>query len=184
MVTGRPPKSIRTSITSRVVPATCEVIAASRPAKALRRVDFPAFGSPTIAASKPDRTRSALVAFLLSRFRLLRMDSKSSLTSSETSKGTSSSEKSIVTSIKDAALTRFARQSSTRRPSWPANTFCACRRCDSVSASIRSARPSTCTKSILPFSKLRRVNSPGSAIRHKPMVTSSCETALTTAKLP
>ena len=37
--------------------------------------------------------------------------------------------------------------------------------CDSVSASIRSFRPSTCVKSRRPPKKARRVNSPGSAGR-------------------
>ena len=42
-----------------MVPATEEVIAASRPASRFSKVDFPAFGRPTIATSKPSRTRSA-----------------------------------------------------------------------------------------------------------------------------
>ena len=44
-VTGRPSRSIRTSITSRVVPATSEVSAASRPASAFSSVDLPTFGA-------------------------------------------------------------------------------------------------------------------------------------------
>ena len=41
----------------------------------------------------------------------------------------------------------------------------AARRCHSVSASMRSARPSTSARSILPFVSARQVNSPGSAGR-------------------
>ena len=58
-VSGRPSRSIRTSITSRVVPATSEVSATSRPASAFSSVDLPTFGGPTSATSKPSRIRSA-----------------------------------------------------------------------------------------------------------------------------
>ena len=43
---GAPPIAVGASTRSRVVPAISEVIAASRPANALRRLDFPAFGGP------------------------------------------------------------------------------------------------------------------------------------------
>ena len=69
-VSGNPPRSIRTSRTSRVVPATSEVSAASRRASAFNSVDLPTFGRPTSATSKPSRTRSAIrppLSFLLHR---------------------------------------------------------------------------------------------------------------------
>ena len=59
-VSGSPPRSIRTSRTSRVVPATSEVSAASRRASAFSSVDLPTFGRPTSATSNPSRTRSAI----------------------------------------------------------------------------------------------------------------------------
>ena len=43
---------------SRVVPAMGEVIAASRRASRFKRLDFPAFGGPTIATAMPSRSRS------------------------------------------------------------------------------------------------------------------------------
>ncbi len=45
-------------MTSRVVPAVAEVIAASRRAKAFNRLDFPALGGPRIAIESPSRSRS------------------------------------------------------------------------------------------------------------------------------
>ena len=39
-----------------------EVIATDRPANALRRLDFPTFGAPSSATSKPSRSRSATAA--------------------------------------------------------------------------------------------------------------------------
>ena len=54
---------------------------------------------------------------------------------------------------------------SARSPSRPLSCRKACRRCASVSAATRSASPSTAVKSMRPFSKARRVNSPASAWR-------------------
>ena len=73
----------------------------------------------------------------------------------------------------DAGLDQRQRLDEPRRarlarvsPSSPFSWRNACRRCASVSASIRSARPSTSVRSSLPFSNARRVNSPGSAGRN------------------
>ena len=57
------------------------------------------------------------------------------------------------------------RQVSTRLPNSPLNWRKACRRWASVSALIRSPRPSTAVRSSRPFPKARRVNSPASAMR-------------------
>ncbi|CAG1012828.1 hypothetical protein RHIZO_04350 [Rhizobiaceae bacterium] len=46
--TFNPPRSSGTSTRSRVVPGSSVTIATSRPTKAFRRLDFPAFGGPTI----------------------------------------------------------------------------------------------------------------------------------------
>ena len=56
--TGKPPMTRLTSTISRVVPASPETIAASFFDKLLINVDFPAFGGPMTAISRPWRTRS------------------------------------------------------------------------------------------------------------------------------
>ena len=60
--TTTPPKFNSTPIESLVVPATFEVMARSLFAKALRRVDFPALGGPTIATPKPSLISAPLSA--------------------------------------------------------------------------------------------------------------------------
>ena len=176
--------SIRTSITSRVVPAISDVMAASRPASAFRSVDLPAFGAPMIATSKPSRIRSAARPPCTSCRRSACTARPRARTSGATSTGTSSSAKSMVASINAAARINFSRHSSALRPIAPDRTRNACRRCASVSASIRSARPSTWARSSLPFSNARRVNSPGSANRSPGSPASARITACTTATDP
>jgi hypothetical protein len=146
-------------------PATSEVMAASRPAKALRSVDLPAFGSPT--GWRP-RSRRGCVRPRAPGFgpQIGEHGSSGHVTSGVTSVGTSSSAKSMVASRSASAADEGPRQRSHARPSAPERTRCAWRRCASVSASIRSARPSTCARSRRPFSSARRVNSPGSARRN------------------
>ena len=56
---GTPPSATGASIRSRVVPGMAEVIAASRPTNALRRLDFPAFGGPAMTTRTPSLSRSA-----------------------------------------------------------------------------------------------------------------------------
>ena len=84
-------------------------------------------------------------------------------TSGVTSSGTSSSAKSNVATNNAPAFTSFALHSLVFSPSAPLKILAACLCCASVSASMRSAKPSTCAKSILPFSRAQRVNSPASA---------------------
>ena len=76
-----------------------------------------------------------------------------------------SSEKSSAASSSARHSISRSRQLSTRLPSRPSSWRRAWRRCASVSASMRSARPSTAERSIRPLRKARRVNSPGSAAR-------------------
>ena len=57
-ITGKPPRSRWTSITSRVVPASSDTMAASRRASAFSRDDLPAFGGPAMTTRKPSRRRS------------------------------------------------------------------------------------------------------------------------------
>ena len=175
---------MRTSITSRVVPANSDVIAASLPARALRSVDFPAFGRPTIATSKPSRIRSANATLDNSEARSPLTPAINAMTSGATSTGTSSSTKSMVASNSAAARTISARQRSANCPTAPLNTISACLRCASVSASIRSESPSTCARSNRPFSSARRVNSPGSARRNPGTELNARSTAETVATAP
>ena len=142
-VTGRPPRSRRTSITSRVVPAISEVIAISRPEIAFNSVDFPAFGAPIIATSNPSRIRSATKLPAISTSKLCTTCVIRPCTSGVTSVGTSSSAKSIVTSINAVARNKCCRHSSTSFPKCPEKTRLAWRLCASVSALIRSPSPST-----------------------------------------
>ena len=58
------------------------------------------------------------------------------------------------------------------------------RACASVSAATRSARPSTSVRSMRPFSKARRANSPGSASRTPLSEVSASITRPTTARPP
>ena len=87
-----------------MVPASSDVRAASLPASVFKSVDLPTLGLPTIATSKPVRMRSATLVLFDSSFKSLFTLYKISKTSYETSVGTSSSAKSIVTSIKAIAL--------------------------------------------------------------------------------
>ena len=125
ITTGNPFKSIWTSTTSRVVPAYCEVIAASRPASALSKVDLPTFGGPTITTSNPSRNRSAIPTPAISDCNDCIVRFSKSATSGITSTGTSSSTKSIVASSKHAALIRSSRHILAESPIAPASTLCA-----------------------------------------------------------
>ena len=137
-----------------------------------------------MATSKPDRMRSAIRVPSISDFSPTTTDDNNSVTSADTSTGTSSSAKSIVASNRAAARINWLRHSSTNNPNFPDRTPRACLRCASVSASIKSARPSTCVRSRRLFSNARRVNSPGSASRALAKLPSTPRTARTTAMLP
>lgn len=63
------------------------------------------------------------------------------------------------------ALVRVSAQPRQRWPSSPSSCLSACRLCASVSAWIRSARPSTSVRFSFPWAKARLVNSPASAGR-------------------
>jgi hypothetical protein len=90
-----------------------EVRAASRPASALTRVDFPTFGRPTTATSKPSRMRSAATAPHRPRARVPRpRPSRSRSPRAPRPTGTSSSAKSIVASSSAAARISDRRQPS------------------------------------------------------------------------
>ena len=166
-ITGRPPRSSRTSMTSRVVPASSETIAASRRASALSRLDLPTFGGPASATRKPSRSDLAAVAVVEVR---TRSPPRAPAMSARASASASRGEVGLIREV-DGGFDQRQRLDQPRAPALVElrQRAAACRRawrrCASVSASMRSARPSTSARSSLPFSKARRANSPGSARR-------------------
>ena len=163
--TGKPPRSRCTSITSLVVPAVSDTMAASRRANQFNKLDFPTFGGPNIAIFKPSLSLSPRCPsskwFSISWIRVLTVGPIAASTPS----GRSSSGKSIAASKWARQGKSLSRQELYKSPSTPRDCSNAWRLCASVSASIRSISPSASVKSILPASTARRVNSPGSAIR-------------------
>ena len=160
-------------------------MATSRRASALRRVDLPALGGPAITTTKPSRKRSAAPAFASSTAISAIIASTLARTSRTKSPATSpSSEKSIALSAAARAASRRRRWRSTQTPSAPSSCRSACRRCASVSASIRSASPSTAARSILPLRRARRVKAPGSAGRQPGTAAKAPSTEATTCAAP
>ena len=106
------------------------------------RVDLPTFGAPIIATSNPDLTLSdnLVDSISFSNSRIIFVTRSDTLPRSPG--GISSSEKSIVTSIRDPASIKEARHSFTFLPIDPSKTLTACFLCASVSELIRSAKPS------------------------------------------
>ena len=100
-ITGIPPKSKRTSITSRVVPSISDTIATSRFANTFKIVDFPAFTGPIRAIFTPSLICSDNSLSLTSRFILFWSSFIVFTYPSKTSSGKSSSEKSIIVSSLD-----------------------------------------------------------------------------------
>ena len=98
--------------------------------------------------------------------------------------GRSSSGKSIAASAWARAAIRRTPQASVRRDRAPSIWRSAWRRWASVSAAIRSTRPSTSLRSSLPLSKARRVNSPASAGRRPGSAASASSAAAITARPP
>ena len=111
-----PPKSMPTSTTSLVVPASRLTIAASRPTTALSSELLPAFGAPSSASEIPLRNNSPLTAFSRCASKALR----SEVTCEETDPSSSamlsskcwSSLKSISASSSPRASSRSLRQLS------------------------------------------------------------------------
>ena len=166
-ITGQPPRSRWTSITSRVVPAVSDTIAdvALRQQVDQRRLagvgraddgDAQALAQPLAAPVFEMRAISPRSWVMLV------------FTSSATPAGRSSSGKSIAASRWASACRPSVRQSSYSRCSAPPSCCTASLRCCSVSDATRSAIASACVRSSLLCSKARRVNSPGSARRQKP----------------
>src|SRR3546814_1729706 len=159
-------------------------MATSRPAKALSIGDWPALGGPASTTRIPSRRRSAegcACSAIISAKRASRSNATFSTAPSGTS---SSSEKSSSASTNAEMRSKSISQTATRREKWPSTIAIAPRRCASVSANSRSAKPSASLRSMRPFSKARRVNSPGRASRKRSSCESAAKTAFTTALPP
>ena len=170
---------------SRVVPGVAETIDTSRRAIAFISVDLPTLGGPAMTTLNPSRSRSPERAE--ARLRPIRSTAAaaSRRTRARPAGSTSSwSEKSICASTSAIASTISARIASASRVSAPPAIRSAWRRCASVCASTRSASPSTCDRSSLPFSKARSANSPGSAGRRPSRCVSASITPARTARPP
>ena len=156
-------------MTSRVVPASSDTIATSRRASAFSRLDLPALGGPAMTTRKPSRrplaaagrqdgARSRRAAWRRQR-RPCAAASAASRRPRRRSRGRPRSAPAPESARCAPTLVERAQRAFGLRAAPGA-------RCASVSASMRSARPSTSVRSSLPFSKARRANSPGSASRH------------------
>ena len=181
---GNPSSATDDAKTSRVVPASGAVMAASLSIKALNSVDFPVLGGPARTTRKPSRNGSTR-----GRASQAPISPASSAHPSEKPVGRSSptspsSEKSSVASIAAERPSTQSRQWSTCRDNAPPAIANAVWRCSSVSAASKSASPSASARSIRPLAKARRVNSPGSARRNPDTCPSADSTAATTARPP
>ena len=141
-------------------------MAALRPASKFIRVDLPAFTGPASTTESPFRIISPIFRSSSACSSAAHSAAVSCSISRRKASGNSSSAKSIIASRWASNRAIFSRQNPTGRLSWPAIWAVAWRRCREVSASIRSASPSAAVISILPLSRARRVNSPGSAARN------------------
>ena len=152
------------SIISLVVPAISETMALSSFKRAFNSVDLPTLGRPIIATGTPFFITLPTANESISRFKTTFIFSSKELNFSLSANSTSSSPKSNSSSMREAKLISSSRNTfnSLENPPriWCIATLCA----DSFSDEIRSATASACDKSIFPFEKARRVNSPAFAI--------------------
>ena len=179
---GTPPIETGRSSTSLVVPASLVTMAASSDSNALNSDDFPALGGPASTTRMPSLNRS--VAGRCDVARISPISSSSSREKDAGSDTSSSSAKSITASIDAARPSTRSRHPSIRRDKSPPAASSAPRRCNSVSAESKSARPSASARSIRPLLKARRVNSPGSASRNPSILDNAARRAATTARPP
>ena len=176
MATGR----VRTS---RVVPAIGVAIAASASTKVLKSVLLPALGGPAMTTRKPSLSSSARGRSSQARRSVPSAPIRTAKSAGSVATS-SSSAKSSTASTAAERPSSSSRQSSTSREKAPPAIAMADRRCNSVSASSRSASPSASARSILPLTKARRVNSPGFARRNPGSAASAVSTAAITARPP
>ncbi len=180
---GTPSMVNRSSITSRVVPASGATIARSSPSSALSSDDLPALGGPTIASDSPSRTDPAALPVAPPARPAA---PSTSATAAATARGAaraprrgSRSRRPAPRAPPPARPGPFRPRRASRRPDWPGRP--GPRRCDS--AAISSATASAALRSSLPFRKARRVNSPGPAGR-APAWNSARRVSPATAGLP
>ena len=180
---GNPSITACASIASRVVPGISVTIARSVPSSALKSEDLPALGRPAMTSSAPSRSRSPSGAVFRRSLTRSRTTPHAPRTRSGLTGPSSSSGKSISYAI-SASSSRISPRKAARRSDRPRSSWrSARRRCAGEPASIRSAVASACSKSILPLSTARRVNSPGCAGR-APAATSAATAAAGTARPP
>ena len=97
------------SIVSRVVPAISETMARSSFSKAFKSVDFPTFGSPTIATGIPFLMTFPTAKESINRFKTNSIRVNNSLNCVLSANTTSSSAKSNSSSIKEAKFKSSSR---------------------------------------------------------------------------
>mmetsp|Transcript_8565 Transcript_8565/g.21056 ORF Transcript_8565/g.21056 Transcript_8565/m.21056 type:complete len:240 (-) Transcript_8565:903-1622(-) len=186
-VTGYPPMLRLTWTRSLVVPGISDTIACSRSESALRRLDLPAFGTPTMATPNPSRIICPRFVspstFCTSQWTRASNGTTSERTEDSTTSA-SSSAKSMTASTCASTLTRRSLQESYLAAKSPRICFRAWDRWASVSLARRSPRASTCMRSIFPFSYALRVNSPPSAARRPSMSPRALRIPSTTMRLP
>jgi len=158
-------------------------MARDRPSIALNNDDFPAFGAPAITTSAPFRTSSPAGAVASRSFSDARTLPVATAILDLGIGPSSSSGKSMSYASSDSRPITRSRSSSIRRDkppsSWVIATRCIAREVESIRSPIASA----CTRSSLPFSTARRVNSPGSATR-APDATRAARTSVGTTTPP
>ena len=162
---GAPSIISSTSIKFLVVPGVLFTIERSPFARQLNNVDFPTFGFPVITTLAPlnkslpslyDPNKSLTEFFVFFSSFMIFLNVCFCVSSSEMSISFSTTERTLITPL-------FISASFLESP--PSTILCWARAASLDLALINEATPSTCIKSILPFIKARRVNSPGSASR-------------------
>ena len=107
MITGIPSKSKWTSMTSLVVPAFSETMAASLLERKFNKLDFPTLGGPIIAILKPSLIISPVLSSSKVFFISFLIFSHFNVISFVISVGISSSGKSILASISASTFINF-----------------------------------------------------------------------------
>ena len=170
-------------MTSRVVPAIGAVIAASCSINTLKRVLLPEFGGPARTTRKPSRKASARGRVSQSASSLRSVSSLAAKSGGRLATSFSSAKSSTASSAAELSSKRVLQPSTSPENAPPAIAM-ALLRCNSVSAESRSASPSASARSILPWTKARRVNSPEVARRNSGSAARAASTAAITARPP
>ena len=165
MCRGMPSMWMCSRNTSRVVPSTAVTMAASRPARALSRLDLPALGRPAITTFIPSLRMVPCWASSRITSRSWIMSCRSFATLPSARKSISSSGKSIAASTYIRRWVTASTRASILRENTPCRERTAQRAACSELLSIRSAIASAWVRSSLSFRKARSENSPGRARR-------------------